>query len=138
MRNTILIALAVLASACSQKVKREDVANLKGYWEISYVEAPGQEKKEYGVNPVVDYFEIKNGKGLRRKVMPQFDGSFIDASQPESVKLIDSADNVYLSFRTRYGAWSERVIAVSEKQLVLLNKSGIEYHYKKFEPFNIK
>jgi len=138
MRNTILIALAVLVSACSPKVKRADVANLKGYWEISYVEAPGQEKKEYGVNPVVDYFEIKNGEGLRRKVMPQFDGSFIDASLPEGVKTIDSAGKVYLSFRTRYEKWSEEVLEVSKNQLVLRNRRGIEYHYKKFEPFNIK
>ncbi len=138
MRNLVLVMMVGLLYACSPEVKRSDVAQLKGYWEIAYVEAPGQQKKEYKVNPMVDYFELKGGKGIRRKVMPQFDGSFIDASLPEDVTAIDSVGAVYLSFRTRYAKWSEQVLDVSENTLVLRNKQGIEYHYKKFEPFNIK
>lgn len=138
MRKLLLTILPFFVFGCSNAVKREDVAQLKGYWEISHVQAPGQEKKEYGVNPVVDYFELKSGSGVRRKVMPQFDGTFMDASIPERVKVLDSAGHIYLSFRTRYTNWSEEVLEKTEKTLVLRNKQGIEYHYKKFEPFNIK
>jgi hypothetical protein len=89
------------------------------------------------MNEVYDYFEIKNNKGIRKKVRPQLDGTFLVNDAFENVTVRFADDKVFLDYATPFMKWSEEVIALSAEELVLLNKDKMEYHYKKATAINV-
>ena len=138
MNKTYSILLIVfLFVACQQKIKPEDISKINGYWEVEKVVFDSIKNKEYKMNEVYDYFEIEKSKGIRKKVMPQLDGTFIVNDVYENVTVRFDDGKVFLDYSTPYMKWSEELIAVSAEELVLLNKEKIEYHYKKATPINL-
>ncbi len=138
MKKTYSILLVVfLFVACQQKIKPEDVSKINGYWEVKKVVFDSEKDKKYGMNEVFDYFEIKNNKGIRKKVMPQLDGTFLVNDAFENVTVRFADEKVFLDYATPYMKWSEEVIALSAEELVLLNKDKMEYHYKKATAINV-
>ena len=138
MKKTVsILFLAFLFVACQQKVKPEDISKINGYWEVEKVVFDSIKDKEYKMNEVYDFFEIKDNKGIRKKVMPQLDGTFLVNDAFENVTVRFDDDKVFLDYSTPYMKWSEEVIALSAKELVLLNKEKTEYHYKKATPINL-
>jgi hypothetical protein len=69
--------------------------------------------------------------------MPQLDGSFLVNDTYENLKIRFEDDKAFLDYSTPYAKWSEELIAVSDKELVLINTEKKEYHYKKAESINI-
>ena len=139
MKNTFrILFLSILFVACQQKVKTEDISKINGYWEIEKVVFDQGEDKQYGINESYDYFQIdKNNSGFRKKVMPQLDGTFIVNDTYETVKVRFKDDKTFIDYSTPYAKWSEELIAVSDKELVLKNAEKKEYHYKKAGALNI-
>ena len=139
MKKTFsILFLSFLFISCQQKIKPEDISKINGYWEIEKVVFDGGEDKQYVVNESYDYFQIdKNNKGFRKKVMPQLDGTFVVNDTYENVTVRFADDKVFLDYSTPYMKWSEELIALSEEELVLLNKDKMEYHYKKATPINL-
>jgi hypothetical protein len=139
MKNFVRILLiSFLFVGCQQKIKPEDLSKINGYWEIEKVVFDKGEDKEYVVNESYDYFQLdKNNKGFRKKVMPQFDGTFIVNDTQEGVKVRFQDDKVFFDYITPYAKWSEELISISDKELVFENAEKKEYHYKKAEPLNI-
>lgn len=137
MKKISLLLISFLLLAC-QNVKQDDLAKLNGYWEIKQVTKENGEKKEYKVNETVDYFEVKNNKGFRQKVMPQFDGTFKTNNIKENIVIVDSNKVFYIEYSTEYGKWKEQIIELKDSTLVLKNKENIVYTYNKFKPFSIK
>lgn len=139
MKNTfIILLLSFLLVSCQQKIKREDISKINGYWEIEKVVFDQGKDKKYGINESYDYFQIdKNNTGFRKKVMPQLDGTFMVNNTYENVKIRFEDDKVFLDYSTPYAKWSEELIAVSNKELVLKNVDKKEYHYKKAAAINI-
>jgi hypothetical protein len=138
MKNTCSILLiAFLFVACQQKIKPEDVSKINGYWEVEKVVFDSIDDKDYSMNEVYDYFEIKNNKGIRKKVRPQLDGTFLVNDAFENVTVRFADDKVFLDYATPFMKWSEEVIALSAEELVLLNKDKMEYHYKKATAINV-
>ena len=89
------------------------------------------------MNDSFDFFEIKNNKGLRQKVMPQLNGTFETNGLPEKVAIVFKDDKTYLNYETAYAKWQEELKAISETEMVLLNAEQKTYHYKKTEPINL-
>ena len=138
MKKTCSILLiAFLFVACQQKIKPEDVSKINGYWEVEKVVFDSINDKDYSMNEVYDYFEIKNNKGIRKKVRPQLDGTFLVNDAFENVTVRFADDKFFLDYATPFMKWSEEVIALSSEELVLLNKDKIEYHYKKATAINV-
>lgn len=138
MKKTFgILFVSLLFIACQQKIKLADIAKINGYWEIEKVTFDKGKDKDYGMNESYDYFEIKNNKGIRKKVMPQLDGTFLVNDTFENVTVRFADDKVFLDYATPYMKWSEEVIALSAEELVLLNKEKKEYHYKKTAPVNL-
>ena len=138
MKNTFTILfISLLFVACQQKIYPADIAKIKGYWEIENVTFHKGADKDYKMNESYDYFEIKDNKGIRKKVMPQLDGTFLvnDTFENVTVRFVD--DKVFLDYVTPYMKWSEELITLSAEELVLLNKEKTEYHYKKATPINL-
>ena len=138
MKNTfIVLFVSLLFVSCKQEIKPADIAKLNGYWEIEKVVFAKGEEKEYKMNETFDFFQIKSNKGVRTKVMPQFDGTFLTTDTFENVSVRFTGEQVFLDYKTNYTKWSEEIISLSDDKLVVKNPQKIEYHYKKAAPINL-
>lgn len=122
--------------SCKQEVKKADIDLLNGYWEIAKVKLPNGKVKEYTINESIDFFEISEGKGFRKKVQPQFDGTFQSNDSQESIQLSDSNNRFYLKYKTNFGKWTEQIVTIQDSVLVLKNDS-LTYYYKRFKPLKV-
>ena len=130
--------VALLLVACKQKIAPADIANINGYWEIEKVVFEDGNEKQYGVNESFDYFQIdKNNSGIRKKVMPQLDGTFLVNDTFENVKVRFTDNRTFLDYNTPYAKWSEEILALTATELVVLNAEKKEYHYKKTGPIKL-
>ena len=127
----ILLLLIVAIVSCKQKIVTADIAKINGYWEIERVDLPDGDHKEYKMNEVYDFFDIKYNKGYRKKVMPQLDGTFLANDASENVEII------FLKFKTEYATWKEELKQISATEMVVENDKKIEYKYKKTAPINL-
>lgn len=138
MKNTITILIcSFLFFGCQQKIKPFDIANINGYWEIEKVVSNEDKDKKYSYNETFDYFEIKNNKGFRKKVMPQLDGSFLVNDAYENVEVTFKDEKVYLNYTTSFSKWTEELKAISTDEMIVVNSEKKEYHYKKTAPINL-
>lgn len=138
IRFCSLLLTAVFTASCGSSVSDEDLKQLTGYWEIQEVIMPDGSNKEYKINPTIDYFEIKGKSGFRKKVMPQFDGSYRVNDLSEKISVTEEEGTMYISYVTDYAKWKEEIVELNDKELVLKNNHGMEYRYKKPEPFSVK
>jgi hypothetical protein len=132
-----ILFLSLFFVSCSQKVEPSDIAKINGYWQIEKVVFDKGEDRDYKMNESYDYFKIINSNGIRKKVMPQLDGSFLVNDSYEDVKVRFDKDKVYLDYATAYAKWSEELVALTDDELVLKNTENKEYHYKKAGPINL-
>jgi hypothetical protein len=132
-----ILFISLLFVACKQKIEPADIAKINGYWEIEKVVFDKGDDKDYSMNETYDYFEIKDTKGFRKKVMPQLDGTFLvnDTQEAVAVRFVD--DKVFLDYKTPFMKWSEEIIALTDAELVVVNADKKEYHYKKTEAINL-
>lgn len=139
MKKTITIfLLGILLVSCKQTITDKDVAKINGYWEIQKVELPEGGKKEYKVNETIDFFQIKDNKGFRQKVMPQLDGTYLTNDIKETISISNKDDNYYINYSTNYGKWKEEIVEIKDSILVLKNEANLEYYYKRQVPFSLK
>jgi len=139
MKKVFLLAITFcLLVSCTEKASIKDINKINGYWEISKVVLPSQEPKEYNISEVIDYIEVKNNIGYRKKVAPQFDGTFKVNNEKESIKILDSNSVIYIVYTTKTITWKEQLVELSDSLLVLKNKQNIKYYYKKHIPFSRK
>ena len=130
--------LTLMLFSCKQAITSKDITKINGYWEIEKVGLPDGEDKDYKVNPTIDYFELKDNKGFRQKVMPQFDGTYLTNNLKETIQITEESGDFYINYTTQYGKWKEEIIEIKDSVLVLKNKENLEYHYKKSIPFSVK
>ncbi len=139
MKKTItFLFFGLLLVSCKQTITDNDVAKINGYWEIQKVDLPEGGKKEYKVNETIDFFQIKDKKGFRQKVMPQLDGTYLTNDLKEIISISDNDGNFYINYSTNYGKWKEEIIEIKDSILVLKNEANLEYHYKRQVPFSLK
>ncbi len=124
--------------SCNQKVSQKEIKNLNGYWEIEKVILENGTNKDYSINETIDFFEIKNDSGFRKKVTPQFNGKYLVNDVFEKIKIKIENENVFVVYKTSYSNWKEEIIELTKEKLVLKNDSNVEYHYKKSIPFSLK
>jgi hypothetical protein len=138
MKYISLLCFALVLISCQTSVNKEDIQKLNGYWEIKQVTLADGNTKDYKVNETIDYFELKDNKGFRQKVMPQFDGNFKTNGFKETIKIIQNEKTFLIEYTTKYGKWKEEILSIEDSTLVLKNKDNLEYTYKKFKPFSFK
>ncbi len=140
MKNLLILLFTTLILTSCQEKKAEsfDVNLLKGYWEIEKVTLADGTIKEYKINENIDFFEIKNDSGFRKKVTPQFDGKFLVNDSDEKIKIEKFPEGTFISYKTEFASWKEKIKTLNKKQLVLENDQKIQYQYKKPIPFTVK
>lgn len=138
MKKTVLVVfIALLFVACNKKISASDISKINGYWEIEKVVFPDGKDKEYTINTSFDFFQIKNNAGFRKKVSPQLDGTFLVNDDFETVKIIQDKEKYFIQYGTPFAKWKEELLLLSDDELVTVNATKVEYHYKKAGPINI-
>ncbi|WGK64377.1 lipocalin family protein [Croceiramulus getboli] len=136
MRTLIAFLLVLSTLSCGQPTL-DDSQLLQGYWEIETVRFPDGTEKEYSLNTTIDFIELDGQQGSRSKVQPQLDGSYQSTPTVEQFTLAEMDSGLQLQYRTPYDSWEETVIHLSEDQLVIVNKDGVEYTYKRYVPLSL-
>lgn len=138
MKKYILpIITTFLVVSCTNKVNKSDLVNLNGDWEISQVETPEGKTLDYGANMTVDFFQIDSvllDRGIRKKFMPQFDGTRLTNGIDEQFVVVDSVGTIFFKYKTDYATWVEEVVVISPTEFVTKNDNNIIYKYKRYEP----
>lgn len=132
------VFLFLIIISCQHSVSEEDIVKINGYWEIQKVTFPDGNEKNYSINETIDFFEWKNEKGFRKKLKPQFDGTFLANEEQEQIMLQDSAGMKFVFYHTKFDDWKEEIKAISDSVLILKNMDNITYQYKRFIPFSVK
>lgn len=139
MKKIVLLFIFTLSFySCKEKISANDINKLNGYWEIKTVNLPDGNHKDYKVNETIDYFQLKDNKGFRQKVMPQFDGKFKTNDVKETIAISSKNGIYYINYTTNYGKWKEEIKSLEDSVLILENGDNIEYIYKRHIPFSIK
>ncbi len=134
MKNIVLIILlSVAVTSCNQQTPEEKLTKLNGYWEIEKVEFSRDSIKEFRMSENVDYFEIEDGIGFRKKVRPQYDGTYIVTEDAEKIEAKIENDSLNLYYSTPFDSWKETVLKAGEDKMSIKNNRGLIYHYKRFK-----
>lgn len=132
MKNNILyFLLTLLLVSCTQKATISEIDAINGYWQISKaVDAKGN-KKEYPINEVYDYFELKNNKGFHKKVVWQPTGTFLVNDLQDEVRVTTKDDTVFLTFSSKFGKHQDQLERISDNEMVLVSEEGVSFYYSK-------
>ncbi|MFD1095492.1 lipocalin family protein [Salegentibacter chungangensis] len=137
IKKSLILFSLILLTSCSQRDPEKQLNFISGYWEIESVEVSEDSVKEYKVNPVVDYIEIKDSKGFRKKVKPRLDGTYTTSESTEEIEARIEDDSLRLYYTTPYDSWKETVISAGKDEMSIINRDGMIYRYKKFSPITI-
>ncbi|MEM1256991.1 MAG: hypothetical protein AAGH81_00590 [Bacteroidota bacterium] len=118
-------------------MEKKDLGRLNGYWEINEVQFPNGQVKRYSISTMIDFIEIEGMTGFRKKMKPQFDGSFITSDDAESFSVFEKNDRFHFSYGQGIQQREEVLLEVTQNTFVVKNTSGVEYHYKRYEPITI-
>ncbi|MGY5851005.1 lipocalin family protein [Salegentibacter sp. F14] len=135
MNKIILYSLiGIVLLSCGSPDPSEQIQYIEGYWEIDKVELPGDSVREYSINENIDYFQLKDSLGFRKKLQPQFDGSYKTSENAETLRIKIENDSLRLYYKTPFDQWKETLLHADKDKMSILNEDGIIYHYKKFTP----
>ena len=137
MRNTIYLFLLLLVTSCAKSTD-EQISLLNGYWEIASVENSNGDRKEYGISQNIDFIQIENGKGVRKKVQANLTGEFKATNAQENIDVVTNNNKITLQYSTRYDSWNETIIKVTQDKLVVQNDEGLTYTYRRYEPLYLE
>ncbi|GFZ87651.1 hypothetical protein GCM10011531_18950 [Aquaticitalea lipolytica] len=133
----LLLALGIIFS-CS-KDPETLITHLNGYWEIDEVTLPDGTKRDYNYNDTIDFLSINDSlTGFRKKMKPNFDGSFSTSNDAEALKIVIENDSLNIYYKTPYSEWKETVLDATEDKLLIQNKDKLIYLYKRYEPLVIE
>ncbi len=134
MKRVISFFFILVFISCSNDPK-EQLQHLSGYWQIEKVEMEKDSVMNYGLSQYIDYIEIEDSVGFRKKLQPKLDGSYIEVSDDAAkIKTELTEDHVILHYSTLYDTWTETVLDADEESLVVLTDDGKKYYYKKYKP----
>jgi len=135
-KHSIYVFFFFLIS-CSKPNPESYIKYINGYWEIEKVITLEGIEKQYNFNQNVDFFEINDLKGIRKKVQPQFNGHFITTRDNEFVTLKIENDSLRMYYKTSLASWKETLISAKENQMIIKNEAGNLYFYKPYQKIEL-
>ena len=138
MKKYILLICICIIFSCENK-SNIDLSLLNGYWEIQSVKQNNKLLKTYPFSGTIDYFELKENKGIRKKVNPNFDGKFIISLHQINFNIINNNNNIieieyYDKISVKY---KETITKLDSVDLYITNRDNYIYHYKVYEKLNL-
>jgi hypothetical protein len=133
-----ILLFTTLLLSCS-KNPETFIPHLTGYWEIDEVTLADGSKRDFNYNEMIDYISVSDSLvGFRKKLKPNFDGSFTTSEDAENLKIIIENDSLFIHYKTPYAKWREAVLNANDKQLLILNNQNVLYLYKRYEPLKLE
>lgn len=137
MKRLLTSIILLILISCAKQTPEDMIAQLDGYWMIEKVEMPDGVEKDFRLSTTIDFIEINGDFGVRKKVQPQLDGSFLTNDSAETFELKIENDSLNLYYQTPFDSWKESVLKTGDSLLKILNKEGKLYTYRRFRKFNI-
>lgn len=138
LQKFIIILLAhILFAGCNSPITKESLVHLNGYWEIEKVKLADGTEKEYNFNPSIDYFEVSDTIGIRKKLKPQLDGTFISTKDSENFTLHISNEQVELQYKNPLSSWKEQIISITKDRMIIKNEAQNMYFYRRFKKLSL-
>jgi hypothetical protein len=137
MRVLIILFIIILTS-CKSESPKEKIPLLSGYWEIEKVTLKDGTVKEFTINTTIDFIEIQDSIGIRKKVSPKLDGTFTTFNQIETFTIEVDNNLLILIYKTPYTTWKEKVLEINKQMLLVENEDEKVYQYKRYIPINLK
>ena len=94
--------------------------------------------KEYTLSPTVDFFQLKDSTGYRKKVQPQLDGTYLTSDDAIGFQLRVTNDRHFLYYSIDEDSWTEEIRLLNSEKLVLVSADEIAYHYVRFKPITLE
>jgi hypothetical protein len=138
LKKILFVFLFITIYGCKSDIKLEDLNNLNGYWEITKVEMPDGDEKEFKINESIDFIHFEDKKGFRVKVIPQIDGGLLSNKTKESFDIMEKKSVLFFLYKTDYASWEEEIITINKEELVVKNSNDLVYFYKKRTDLNKK
>ncbi len=137
MKKIIAILLLSITLSCANNPEAY-IEHLNGYWEIDEVILPDGSKRDYNFNDTIDFLNITDSlTGFRKKLKPNFDGTYSTSDDAESLKLVIENDSLNIYYKTPFAEWKETVLKATKDQLIIQNQSKLRYVYKRYEPLDL-
>jgi len=137
MKRALGITVLTFLISCSRPNPEEFKKFMNGYWEIEYVILKDGTKKTYTFNQSIDFFEAKDTLGIRKKMQPRLNGTFITTNDRELFKLKIENDSLRMYYKTPLSQWKETLILAKEDRLIIKNEAGNTYFYKPYEKIQL-
>nr|WP_298793735.1 hypothetical protein [uncultured Allomuricauda sp.] len=138
MNKLFLFGGLILLSACKKgPISEENLQYLNGYWEISEVVFSDGTKKSYTVNPTVDFIQLENNEGFRKKMQPKFDGTYKtsgDIHDAELLQVTRTDSDFILRYSNEFSDREEVLTHLDSISFSVMGDDGNLYTYKRFQP----
>lgn len=139
MIRTVCVSLVFMAFFNCSNNPETFVEHIEGYWEIDEVTLKDGSKRDYNFNSTIDYIEITDSlTGFRKKLKPNFSGTFETSNDAEQLKIVLENDSLNLYYKTLFHSWKETVLNATKDELLILNANKDMYLYKRYEPINLE
>ena len=138
MKHLIVVLIVFSFIRCSNKVSKEQLEQLNGYWEITEVNFTNGQKKQYIVNQSIDYIELQGMKGFKKKVSPKLDGSYDTSNDAENFTIVEKDGGFLFSYKNKLAQWEDKITAIEANGFSISNEANISYTYKRYEPIKIE
>jgi hypothetical protein len=137
MKNLSIVFVLCGLISCNQSSQSEaNPSQLNGYWEIAGVTKKDGTTRDFMISTTVDFIEVKDSLGIRKKVNSKLDGSFTTSTDFETFVVTTLNDSIRLKYKTPFNQWAEVLLSTTDSTFTTMNEEGNIYHYKRFAPFN--
>lgn len=137
MSRIMTLIFVLFLVSCSDSPEKM-LTHLNGYWEISKAEMHDGFEKDYNFNASIDYIMVNDSlKGFRKKLTPNFEGSFNTSEDAEAIEVKIENDSLNLYYSTPYAKWKETVLEATETHLKVVNFRKDVYLYKRYVPLDL-
>jgi hypothetical protein len=123
--------------SCQEEPQDIDMQNLNGYWEIVQAQNPYGKNVIYKINTQVDYFEVKDSMGFRKKMKPDLNGNYKTSKAIDRFTWRKENDTIRLNYKTPYDKRTVDLLRLNDSLMLIKNKNDFLYTYKRFEAINI-
>lgn len=127
----ILCLFFLTIISCKTEIKKENLVELNGFWEITKVEMPDGSSKEFKINETIDFIKFDEMNGFRNKVIPQLDGKLLSNNLTEKFTIVEKENAFWFQYKTEHASWVEELIALNNEEMVVKNSNELIYFYKK-------
>ena len=134
---SFIVLSLVTAIRCKEINPQDQIKHINGYWEIDKEMLSDGSSIDYGFNPIIDFFEIKDNTGIRKKVQPKFNENYVVIGKGEQFTIEFTKENIKLHYKTSLTSWKETITTLKENKMIIKNEAGNVYFYKRHQKIKL-